>query len=139
MRNASYNKIKLFAIIMIFAIFLSADWCAGEVVGFSYPTNQNAENSILLRLVSAKNSLSYEQSVPVETYRRMAGQIVIASERHIERHRNRHADIFFATILFQIVMVSSFKLSLETGDPLDLLECHILEFIHDSDGKKGAI
>ena len=68
----------------------------------------------------------------------MTGQIISASERNIERYRKRYTDIAFTTFLCSVGTISSFNLLLEVGESMDLLECQILEFIHDSDGKKGA-
>lgn len=138
MRISSYKNTKLLAIIVFFAILLSSDWCAGEVAEFPYQIEQNAECSIIMSEISAKSFLVYEQSIPVETCRGMTGQIISASERNIERYRKRYTDIAFTTFLCSVGTISSFNLLLEVGESMDLLECQILEFIHDSDGKKGA-
>lgn len=138
MRIISYKNTKLLAMIIFLAILLSSDWCAGEVAELPYPIEQNAESSIMMSEISAKSFLVYEQSIPVETYRGMTGQIISASERNIERYRNRYTDIAFTTFLFSVGTISYFNLLLEARESLDLLECQILEFIHDSDGKKGT-
>ena len=139
MRIISYKNTKRLAMILLMAILLSSDWCARDVVGFLSPANQNTEDSILIREISPKDSLVYEQSVPVETYRGMVGQIVTVSERQVERHRNRHTDLFFDAALFQVAVAYDFDLSVGTGESLDLLEFQILKYIHDSDGEKGVI
>lgn len=123
MRIISYKNIKLLVIIVFFAILLSSDRSAGKVA----------------ELPCSVEHFIYEQSIPVEVCRGMAEQIATPSERDIERCQSRYTDIAFATVLFSVGTISGFCLLIETGESVALLECQILEFIHDSDGKKGDL